>query len=386
MPTPHLHLGKASGSSVPAAPCGGYQVYLLEIRDELRDRGAIVSDEDSPVDVTDLFLNSNSKVLKKADTILALRLREFGGLVGREIQPGRRLGSEMSDYAKKCGVGGLFHTDELPAYGVTETDVSALFSRMHAEPTDCIVLVADTKERCLCAMKQIALRARLALEGIPKETRKFLDGGSTAYMRPLPGAARMYPETDVLTVDISDEYVSSLPLPELLIDKAARYQKEYGFDDQVSRKLADSSYSLLFEELAQAGVKPELVMRTLIGTIKEVERKGVNIARISDDYIRSILHAVQEGTIAKEAILDLLEHGVDKQPGEFGTISYVDAQTLQKRAEEIVSERIAFVKERGMGSVAPLMGVIMKEMRGSVDGKRVNEAVRIAVEKALQEC
>ena len=362
------------------------QVYLLEIRDELRDRGAIVSDEDSPVDVTDLFLNSNSKVLKKADTILALRLREFGGLIGREIQPGRRLGSEMSDYAKKCGVGGLFHTDELPAYGVTETDVSALFSRMHADPTDCIVLVADTKERCLCAMKQIALRARLALEGIPKETRKFLDGGSTAYMRPLPGAARMYPETDVLTVDISDEYVSSLPLPELLTDKAARYQKEYGFDDQVSRKLADSSYSLLFEELAQAGVKPELVMRTLIGTIKEVERKGVNIARISDDYIRSILHAVQEGTIAKEAILDLLEHGVDKQPGEFGTISSVDAQTLQKRAEEIVSERIAFVKERGMGSVAPLMGVIMKEMRGCVDGKRVNEAVRIAVEKALQEC
>ena len=360
------------------------QVYLLEIRDELFDRNAEVPEE-QPVDVTDMFTNSSSKVLKKAAAVFALRLRKFGGLVGREIQPGRRLGSEMSDYAKKCGVGGLFHTDELPAYGVTSDEVSALFARMNADPDDCIVIVADSKELCLCALKQIAHRATLALKGIPEETRKFVDGGSSAYMRPLPGAARMYPETDVLPVDISDEYASSLPLPELLSDKTARYQKEYGFDDQVSRKLADSSYSTLFEELAQTGVKPEMVMRTVIGTIKEVERKGVNTARISDDYIRSLLLAVQEGTIAKEAIPELLENGVDKQPGDFGSISSVDVTTLQRRAEEIVSERISFVKKRGMGSVAPLMGVIMKEMRGSVDGKRVNEAVSAAVKKALGE-
>ena len=359
------------------------QVYLLEIRDELLDRGAEVPEE-KPVDVTDMFANSSSKVLKKADAVLALRLRKFGGLVGREIQPGRRLGSEMSDYAKKCGVGGLFHTDELPAYGVTNDEISALFARMCADPDDCIVLVADTKERCICAMKQISHRGALALKGIPEETRKFLDDGSSAYMRPLPGAARMYPETDVLPVNVSDEYVFSLPLPELLSDKSERYQKEFGFDAQVSRKLADSVYSLLFEELVRSGVKPELVMRTLIGTLKEVERKGVNISRISDAYISSMLLAVQEGTIAKEAIPELLEHGIGKQPGDFGSVASVDVNTLQKRAEEIISERIAFVKERGMGAVAPLMGVIMKEMRGSVDGKRVNEAVSAAVKKALE--
>jgi glutamyl-tRNA(Gln) amidotransferase subunit E len=358
------------------------QVYLLEIRDELLDRGATVPEEE-PVDVTDMFAGSSSKVLKKADAVLALRLRKFGGLVGREIQPGRRLGSEMSDYAKKCGVGGLFHTDELPAYGVTADEVSALFTRMNADPDDCIVLVADTKERCICAMKQISQRAAFALKGIPEETRKFVDGGSSAYMRPLPGAARMYPETDVLPVDISDEYVSSLPLPELLSDKAQRYRNEFGLDVQLSKKMADSVYSSLFEDLVRY-VKPELVMRTLLGTLKEVERKGVNISRISDGYIRSLLLAVQEGTIAKEAIPELLEKGIDKQPGDFGLVVSVDADTLQKRAEEIVSERIAFVKERGLGSVAPLMGVIMKEMRGSVDGKCVNEAVSAAVKKALE--
>jgi glutamyl-tRNA(Gln) amidotransferase subunit E len=359
------------------------QVYLLEIRDELRDRGAKVLDD--PVEVTDLFANSQSKVLKKADTILALRLRRFGGLVGREIQPGRRLGSEMSDYAKKCGVGGLFHTDELPAYGVTAEEVLLLFDRLHADADDCIVLVADKKDRCICAMSQIKMRAELALEGIPKETRKFLEGGSTAYMRPLPGAARMYPETDVLTVDVTPEHVASLPLPELLIDKTARYQKDYGFDAQISRKLADSTYSLLFEELVQEGIKPELIMRTVLGTLKEVERKGVNIEKISNEYIKSMLLAVHEGIIAKESIPDLLTQGTLKQPGDFGSVTTVDADFLQKRADEIVLERIEFVKQRGMGSVAPLMGVIMKEMRGSVDGKKINEAITVAVKKALLE-
>ncbi|HRR88369.1 MAG TPA: Glu-tRNA(Gln) amidotransferase subunit GatE, partial [Methanoculleus sp.] len=80
------------------------QVNLLEIRDALRERGARV--DQNVVDVTDLFSGTNSSILKKARSILALRLCGFAGLVGREIQPDRRLGSEFSDYAKKCGVGG----------------------------------------------------------------------------------------------------------------------------------------------------------------------------------------------------------------------------------------------------------------------------------------
>ena len=62
-----------------------------------------------------LFNDTNSTVLKKAKRIYAVSL-EGVSPAGRsgKIQPDRRLGSEMSDYAKKCGVGGIFHTDELP--------------------------------------------------------------------------------------------------------------------------------------------------------------------------------------------------------------------------------------------------------------------------------
>ena len=119
------------------------QQNLLAIRDELRSRRASVSHD---TDVTDLFRDTQSAVLKKAKKIRALTLKGFAGLVGREIQPERRLGSEMSDYAKKCGVGGIFHTDELPAYGVTAEEVAKLRSHLGAGEEDCVILVEGKRE------------------------------------------------------------------------------------------------------------------------------------------------------------------------------------------------------------------------------------------------
>ena len=69
------------------------QENLLAIRDELKGRGACV--EEKQIDVTPLFRGTKSSILKKAKLILAVRLKGFSGLVGKEIQPGRRLGSEQ---------------------------------------------------------------------------------------------------------------------------------------------------------------------------------------------------------------------------------------------------------------------------------------------------
>ena len=45
--------------------------------------------------------------------IKALQLPFMKGIFGKETQPGRRIGSELSDYGKIAGgVKGLFHSDE----------------------------------------------------------------------------------------------------------------------------------------------------------------------------------------------------------------------------------------------------------------------------------
>ncbi|ESS05921.1 MAG: glutamyl-tRNA amidotransferase, E subunit, partial [uncultured archaeon A07HB70] len=91
------------------------QVALVEVAAELRSRGATVDD---PVDVGDVFADTDSEVIAGAlaggGDVLAVRLGGFDGLVGRELLPDRRLGTELADHAKRHGAGGIFHTDELP--------------------------------------------------------------------------------------------------------------------------------------------------------------------------------------------------------------------------------------------------------------------------------
>lgn len=361
------------------------QVALLEIREELVRRGASI--EENPVDVTELFKNSGSKILKKAAKILAIRLNGFSGLVGKEIQPGRRLGSEMSDYAKKCGVGGLFHTDELPAYGVTEEEVLALKKAVQAQEEDCVIIVADTPARCQCAIGQIISRAKMAFEGIPKETRKMLEGGSTAYMRPLPGAARMYPETDVFMVQVPAERFDALEIPEMIDATITRYSQEFGFTHEMARQMAYSERRGAFEEAVASGVKPALAERAFNSTLREISRDGVFINRISDEDILSVLSAVASGEVAKEAlspILTALAEG--KTPEEACRIAAprVTEEELVAIVERIVADRADFIRERGNAATGPVMGVVMKEVRGSVDGKVVSQVLRDAITRVMQ--
>jgi len=369
------------------------QTSLLAIRDALRDRGARV--DRTVVDVTALFAGTKSAVLKKAKFILAIRLCGFAGLVGREIQPGRRLGSEMSDYAKKCGVGGIFHTDELPAYGVTAEEVARLREFVGAGDDDCVAIVAASRERAGCAAEQVMIRADMALAGVPEETRKMLEEGSSAYMRPLPGAARMYPETDVFPIALSGALWEGIRVPELLTDRAERFVREFGLDGALARQVAFSERLPLFERAVAAGVRPTLAARTLLATCRELARGGVAIDRVSEDDILALLSAVEAGRAAKEAIPDLLAELARTADESAGTprervdaaiakmapaVSQADVESIVRR---IVAEREAFAREKGMGALGPLMGVVMQELRGSVDGKVVSETLRRELKRLL---
>jgi len=364
------------------------QGSLLSIHAELTKRHASVGIEQ--IDITDLFKETKSAILKKAKKIYALVLPGFAGLVGQEIQPGRRLGSEMSDYAKKCGVGGIFHTDELPAYGVNADEVATLRKFVNAQEHDCVILVAGANSKQAgCAWNQVHNRAQMALSDkpVPEETRKMLEEGSTAYMRPLPGAERMYPETDVLPIRIDECRWRSVNVPELLTVKAERFSKELGLDPVVSRQMAFSEHRPLFERALAIGVKASLASRTLLATLKELRRDGVNTDGISDDAILAVLQAVEKGTVAKEAIpgiLTAIAGGSTAEESMAKLAPTVSHDELEAVIKKIVTERADFVTQKQKAALGPLMGVVMQEVRGSVDGKVVSELLKKEIEKVLK--
>ncbi|MDY6780713.1 MAG: Glu-tRNA(Gln) amidotransferase subunit GatE, partial [Halobacteria archaeon] len=355
------------------------QVELIEIRDELRERDAEVGET---VDVTEVFEDTDSGIVRSTvssgGVVMAVVLHGFDGLVGREIQDDRRLGTEMSDRASKRGAGGIFHTDELPAYGITEEEVEELRGYVGADDGDAVAIVADDEDTARKAMDAVAERAEEALEGVPEETRDANDDGTSSYLRPLPGAARMYPETDVYPVELSEFEVDE---PDLLTERAERYEEEHGLDPELAEQVAFGEYMPVYERAVESGADPSLVARTLQNTLVELRRDEVPVERLSDDDLLDIFDLVARDEVAKEGVPDLLTEVAESGDSADEALERLDLGSagrseVEEAVENVLDRKQELVDDEGMGAFSALMGVVMEEMRGKADGEVVSDVLR----------
>ena len=215
----------------------------------------------------------------------------------------------------------------------------------------------------------------------------MLEGGSSAYMRPLPGAARMYPETDVLPVAITPGRWQAVRAPELLTEREKRYAAEYDLSASTAHQLAYSERLPLFEQAVTCGLQPGLAARTVLATLKELSRDGVDIGLIADAQVIEVLRAVEAERAAKEAVPDLLRAvagGATVEEALAVCAPAVTGDDLAAIVDRIVTERADFVRERGMAALGPLMGVVMAEVRGSADGKKVAGLLKDAIARVVK--
>jgi glutamyl-tRNA(Gln) amidotransferase subunit E len=356
------------------------QVELLEVAEELQDRDASVGDVQ---DVTGVFEDTDSGViggaLSDGGRVMAVPLYGFDGLVGREILPDRRLGTELSDHAKRHGAGGIFHTDELPAYGVTEAEVEALTDAVGAGEDDAVAIVAADAEVAAGAIEAAAERAEVAIEGVPEETRGANEDATTRYLRPLPGAARMYPETDVQPVDLDP---SDVETPELLTGKVERYQDEYGLDAGLAEQVAYGERMPLFERVVEDGVDPTLAAGTIESTVTELRRDDVPVEHLTDEHLAETLHLVDDDEVPQEGVPDLLTELAEnpdlsaEEAAEEAGLGGVDEGEVREAVVTVVERNADQVDEEGMGAFSALMGECMGELRGKASGDLVSEILR----------
>jgi len=370
------------------------QIKLLEIVDILRERGVKESAlKDEPLDVSDVFGETKSRIIKnalrKGGRVIAVKLRGFAGCVGIELCPDRRLGTEMADHAKFAGgVRGIFHTDELPAYDITVEEVEALRERAAASELDAVVIVADEEESCRRALSAVVRRAREALEGVPQETRAANPDGTTHFSRPRPGAARMYPETDVSPIVVSTEHIAGLKanLPEMPEAKLKRFTADYGINDKLARQVIDSDYTRLYEEMMEGVLAdPVQLAVTLTEDFKGLQRDGVEIENISDALIRDTFGLLKEGGTAKESLPQIftwLAGNPDSTPAdalEALGLGMLSRDELRRIVEAKVSENREMVERMGERALGPLMGMMMGEVRGRAEAREVQALLREAL-------
>lgn len=349
------------------------QLNLLDIKKEVINRQKHIKED--IYDITKLISNSESKIIKgtiaKGHSVLAIRLDGFSGLVGREVQPNRRLGTEFSDYAKaKAGVGGLFHSDELPNYGIAQAEVDKIKKELACGPLDAFVIIADEKTKSERALKAVIGRARLCMKGVPREVRRANPDATTTFMRPMPGAARMYPETDALPVMVN---MSQVKAPELISSKAKRYE-ELGLSEDLATMMSKSSWKNDFEDFAgkYEHVKPLFIADVMLVSLKEIKsRFNIDVARITRHELKEVFDLLEAKKISKEAVFEILtEAAKGKKVSEA-------AKKFQLMGEHEVEQKIKEIISANKGAnEKALMGLVMKELRGKADGKVINEIVK----------
>jgi glutamyl-tRNA(Gln) amidotransferase subunit E len=367
------------------------QLNLIQISQELKKaeiKGEEIKEEF--FDVTEVFKQTKCKVIRKAldkkQKVLAVKLPKFKGFLKKELTPNLRLGTEMADRARFWGrVGGIFHTDELPAYGITAEETEELREVAKAEEQDATVFIADNPENAKDSLKAVIERAREAIKGVPEETRAPNPDGTTRYMRPRPGAARMYPETDIPLTYIAEDDIKKIItcLPELPEQKLRRLMKESKLNQKLARQIIDSENSELFETIVkESSVSPTIVAAFLTETLRALKRDGVEVDKVSENQIREIFKNISVGKLTKEALSDVVvwlsQHegkSVEEAISNLG-LTMVSESELKTFIEKVISDNEKLIKERGENSFGILMGIVMKNMRGKIDAALVSKALK----------
>ncbi len=371
------------------------QLSLLEIREELLSRGVVEKEIDSPiVDVTRLFESSSSKVVKRSlyrgAKVFGIRAKGFKGILGREIQPGRRFGTELADYARVFGgVKGILHGDELPGYGISEEEVTSVRKALSCEEGDSFILVIGDVVSAELTLNSVKERMKYALIGVPNETRKALPDGNTSFMRPMPGSARMYPETDVLPVNTREilREVSG-KLPAMPKDIVSSLVSKFGLTEELAWELFDSGRVEIFRRLAEKYKIPSRFFASvLVSLLKSLKREGIPVENITSNNFEEVARYLSEGKLAKEAVPEALA-GI--ATGKYSSIEeFIEGHSLSldqldKIIDEALSKLSDKIADRGMGAYGMVMGEVMKIVRGKIDGSIVSKRVKERLEEFIQ--
>ncbi|MFW9948694.1 MAG: Glu-tRNA(Gln) amidotransferase subunit GatE [Candidatus Thorarchaeota archaeon] len=377
------------------------QINLIEIEEELNKRGLNEEDINSdPKDLSKILKNTKSNLFAKGlnagKKLYGVNFKGFKDILGKELIENYRFGTEISSKVKSItGLKGIIHSDEgLRKYNLDDNEINKLRNELNSKSQDCFVLILGNQKEVEKAIKVIINRVKLAFKGVPPETRKALETGSTEFLRELHGGARLYPDTDSPAIINTVEEIDNIRqnLPKYPWDIIEEYSKKYKTEQRMIKDLIFNEKLELFERLINIYPKnPSIILSTLLETTLALKRDGKEIENILDSDLEEIFKRLRDNKISKEAIEDIMilksqspELTINDIIDDLG-IKSVSIQNLKAIIKNIVVQNEKIIKERQLKAMGPLMGDVMKKVRGKVDGATVSEELKKAIKRKLEE-
>ncbi|MBD3248496.1 Glu-tRNA(Gln) amidotransferase subunit GatE [Candidatus Woesearchaeota archaeon] len=198
--------------------------------------------------------------------------------------------------------------------------------------------------------------------------RKIEPDNKTSYLRPMPGAARLYPETDVIPLKVD---IKKIKTSELIEHKIKRYEK-LGLTHDLAVLTAKANKADMFEKFVKEfrNIKPSFIASTLTSTLKEISRKyETDVSSLTEKEFQEIFKALDKKKISKDVVTDILMDYAKDKFVSFDKYEAASSEELEKEIKKIVDSNPGL-------SIGAYMGMVMKRFQGKVDGKAAMEILK----------
>jgi glutamyl-tRNA(Gln) amidotransferase subunit E len=368
------------------------QWNLLRLKEELKKRG--ITEESfkaESYDITKIVRKPSYAPLKnaveKGYRIKAVVLKGFAGLLRWQTQTDTYFSKEISDRVRVIAcltsIPNIIHSDS-KGDNIPSADWTSVKKISNASDSDSVVIVWGSEEDSNTAVKEIIIRAKEAAIGVPSETRQALSDGTNGFERILPGADRMYPDTDLPPMRIIQERLDKIKnwIPEQFWVRQLWY-KELGIPADLISELCISKYASLFKQAVKEwNVNPTAAAVFLIQYPKRLKKKGYNIGILNEDIFSKVLMSFSKDNIPHDAMLTILEKIVER--GQF-TDDMIPIPATKGEVNEIVRNSIKEIKsiqlKDELNKGALLMGAIMAKLKGRISAAAIAETVGFRKER-----
>ena len=363
------------------------QAALLDIKRELaRRRITQTSFQADTFNVGELVAGTHyyplAKALQKNLEVRAVALRGYRGILSTRTQPETTFAKEISDRVRVIAC-----LDRLPNIAHSDMEGETLSSaewtkiKKHARKgdNDVIIVVWGNHRDVETGAKEIAIRAREALDGVPNETRQALPDGTHGFERILPGPDRMYPDTDLPPLAITEDRIQKIRsiMAERPWDREERY-RGMGLSPETAARLAISNERHLFDRaVKETNHPPKLLASLFINRIRELRRDG-KLPAACDERILSTLKAALAHGIAGENLVPLIEKtcgpGALEPEAAIKALGIESPQTIEKEIAAFLRKTELPKIERGKLK-RHAMGLVMTAFRGKLPGSTISDIV-----------
>jgi len=391
------------------------QDMLLKIKKQLKKRGLKKSDlEHTYTDLTELF---EPTLIPENYLIFGIRLPKFGGILKQEIQPGKDFGQDIIEKAELIsGVPRFYqyHSDELSPKALrkqqeqkkTTTEPENFFFKnitkaldnkiktiLHLQKEDAYFLVMGPQKWTIHAMKKIIERAKMALDGVPQETRRLLPDGNTEFLRVIHGKDRLYPDTDTPPIDMDLQKIKELKkkVKERPWELVEELKEKYGFTyQQVVELIRHDRIVFLKELIEEHHFEPKKCYVFLEEILRALKREGLPVERLSREHIFKILEITHNGVCdfnqAQNIARKLIAHPEKKlkqvlsdlkirkfSEKDFDQLFKVALAEVQQKEKTILSDKKRLANK--------ITGEIMRKINGGYSGRSLSKLVLTKIEE-----